>query len=309
MPSGGKTSSGSGRPPAVAVAGASGVLGREVVARLVERGCAVTVLVRDDSLAAWFGALGCRRVRGDLLVPEGLAAFAAGADCILHLATAIPVPGGAFTGWALNDRIRREGTANLVAAARQAGVRRFVLQSVALLHATPDGGLGDETTPFAPVEMSASAVDMEAIVRGSGLDWRILRGGAFYGLDSGRDRIWRDSARAGTLRYAGDGRDFISLVHVSDMAEAVARATLSDRGNLAAIVVDDEPVTYRDLFGHIARACGAPPPSGGGALERPSFRLRADLARGAWGWRPHFSTYRSGILPGRNEPPGIAGSD
>lgn len=294
-----RPSGGAGGSLSVAVAGASGVLGREVVARLVERGCAVTVLVRDDSFAAWFEALGCRRVRGDLLVADGLAAFAAGAGCILHLATAIPVPGGAFTGWTLNDRIRRESTANLVAAARKAGTRRFVLQSIALLHATPDGVVGDETTPFAPVEMSASAIDMEAVVRGSDLDWRILRGGAFYGLDSGRDGVWRDSARAGTLRYAGDGRDFVSLVHVSDMADAVVRAALSDRGHLAAIVVDDEPVTYRDLFNHIARVCGAPLPSSGGALERPSFRLRAHLAREAWGWRPHFGTYRSGILPGR----------
>ncbi len=287
-------------PLAVSVAGATGVLGRDVVARLVEEGCAVTVLVRDDSLAPWFEALRCRRIRGDLLDRDSLDGFAAGADCILHLATAIPVPGSErHPGWAMNDRVRREGTANLVDAARQAGVRRFVLQSIAMLHATPGGEPGDEATPFSPTEVSASAVDMEAMVRLAGLDWRIVRGGAFYGPESGRDRAWRDSALKGTLRYPGDGRDFISLVHVSDMADAVVRATLAERGNLAAIVVDDEPVTYRDLFGYVARVCGAPPPSGGGAVERPPFRLQVRLAREAWGWRPHFRTYRCGILPGR----------
>src|SRR5690606_18212794 len=109
---------------------------------LVEHEHKVTVLVRDSRFVAWLQALGCFCVPGDLLDPESLRGFTDGADCVLHLATAIPHSKNQIPDWSLNDRVRREGTANLIYAAQQSGTERFVLQSIALLHATPEGELG-----------------------------------------------------------------------------------------------------------------------------------------------------------------------
>ena len=56
------------------------------------------------------------------------------------------------------------------------------------------------------------------------MNWRVQRGAAFYGKGTGQDEIWRDLARRGKLHLPVDGSDYITLVHISDMAIAAARA-------------------------------------------------------------------------------------
>jgi len=276
----------------VAVVGATGVLGRAVLPRLVERGHEVVAIARKPA-AIGAASPRLRAVAGDILDPVTLAAALPGCNAVLHLATAIPPPGG---DWTMNDRIRREGTRNLVAAAIAAGVPRYVQQSVAMLHAGPRNAVADEDAPLAPPPNLASAVDMEALVRAAPLDWVILRGGLFYGPGTGRTEHWNADAHAGRMALPGDGGDYVSLIHVDDMAEAVVLAAESTLARVTLNVVDDTPATYKALFEHIARLHGASPPAPGGprGLAMASFRVSNARARRLLVWTPRYPDYRSG---------------
>lgn len=276
----------------ILVVGATGVLGRQVVPRLVERGHSVRAVVRRPEAAHALAAAGVELAAGDILDAGSLLLAAAGCDVALHLATAIPKPGG---NWSRNDRIRREGTRNLLAAAAAHGVRRYVQQSIAMLYGDTGQTVADESAPLQPGPVIQSAADMEQMVRAAALDWCILRGGLFYGAGAGLEEEWRQAAGAHTLQLPGDGRDLISLIHVVDMARAVLLAAEGARRGSVYNVVDDEPAHYADLLAYVAAQAGAPPPQAGGPRRLASFacsnaRIKRDL-----GWQPAYPTYRSGL--------------
>jgi nucleoside-diphosphate-sugar epimerase len=273
----------------IAILGATGVLGRPVVAKLLERGHEIVAIVRDPARLATRPRV--RAVRGDILEPASLTAPLAGCDAILHLATVIPRP-GAESDWAPNDRVRRDGTTNLLDAARRHGQPRYVQQSVAMLLAGPREVIADEDAPLRPSARLESARDMEDAVRASGLPWVILRGGAFYGRGSGRMEDLNRLAREGRLTIPGDGGDYISLVHIEDMADAVVRAAESDVTQQVFNIVDSRPVTYRELYEYVAEMNGASPPAAGGPPQLASFRVTNARARRALDWTPRFGDYR-----------------
>lgn len=99
----------------VVVFGATGVLGRHVLPRLLERGHTVRAIVRRDDQAERLHRLGFTAQIGDIVDAESVERAVEGCDAALHLATAIPRP-GEVQDWAPNDRIRREGTQHLLAA-------------------------------------------------------------------------------------------------------------------------------------------------------------------------------------------------
>ena len=277
----------------VAVLGATGALGRHVVPGLIERGD-VVIAVRHRRPAPWLDALGCESRAADILDAETLTPAIDGCDAVMHLATAIP-PAGAAPDWARNDRVRRDGTLGLIAACRAVGVRRYVQQSIAMLCAGHADQWIDEQTPVAPNRVTESAADMERLVRGSGLDYRILRGGLFYGGGCGTEDRWRSAARRDELEIPGDGSSYLSLVHVSDMAQAVVQALHASTGHLLVNIVDDHPVTYRELYRYMAAAEGASPPRDGMPQTFASFRVRNTLAKQLLDWRPHYVSWRAGL--------------
>ncbi|WIG61141.1 MAG: NAD-dependent epimerase/dehydratase [Ktedonobacterales bacterium] len=277
----------------VFVVGATGVLGRQTLPRLVERGHHARALVRSAEQAARLNRMGIEAVQGDILDRTSVVSAVAGCDAALHLATAIPHPGGA-TDWTLNDRIRREGTRNLVEAAFELGVRRYVQQSITFLYGDQGSHIADEATPLQAKANISSSVDMEEMVRASSLEWVILRGGAFYGPGTGAEDRWRRDALAGTLRVPGEGDALQSLIHAVDMARAVVLALESAPAGSTYNVVDDEPVTYRDLYGYVAAQVGAPEPQPDGAAMRSLGCTNAAL-KAALGWSPLYATYRSGL--------------
>lgn len=280
----------------IGIVGATGALGRQVVPRLIERGHVVRAIVRREPEVARLRRLGIDAVLGDILDRGSLSTGLDGCDAALHLATAIPRGGTPNPDWSLNDRIRREGTSNLLDACRQLGIARYVQQSIAHLVADGSSNLLDESAPIRPGPKTASAADMEEMVRNSGLRWTILRGGAFYGPHSGRNEAWRNDARSGRLQLPADGTGYVSLSHVTDVAEAVVLATeIAPDGSLLAIV-DDEPVTYAELFRYLARLEGGPDPQPGGPpTPWPSCRISNARARQVLGWEPRLRTYRSGF--------------
>lgn len=116
------------------VAGATGVIGSRLVPLLVEQGHQVAGMTRSASRTAAVEALGARAVVCDAFdataLREAVAAF--GPDCVVHQLTDLPDDPADLAGsLEANARIRREGTANLVAAAQAAGASRFVAQSIA----------------------------------------------------------------------------------------------------------------------------------------------------------------------------------
>lgn len=276
----------------IAVIGATGVLGRPVVDELLRRDHRVVAIVRRPVEHAPLHA-GLTIVRGDILDAPSLALGLEGCDVALHLATAIPKSNGA-SDWSLNDAIRRDGTRNLVEACHRLGVRGYVQQSVAMLLAGSKAAMVDEDAPLAPSPVLASAADMEAIVAASDLRWTILRGGLFYGPGAGRTAEWNHQARAGELVVPGDGSDYVSLVHVDDMAAAVVLAAERQLERRILNIVDDRPVTYRELFEFIATLNRGPAPSYGGPVRTGSVRVGNARARQALDWAPRYADYRAG---------------
>lgn len=285
----------------VAVLGATGVYGRHLVPRLVAQGHRVRALVRRPEAAGVAAACGAAIHRADVFDAASLRAALVGCDVGINLATALPAPGKTTGDFALNDRIRREGTPIWLAACRDAGVPRVVQQSIAMVHGGTGDAWADEDTGFAgPADDTAglaiaAALAMEAAVRASGLDWTVLRGGLFYGPGTGFDDDWFARARAGRLRLPADGEDYVSLVHIADMAEATAAALVRWPSRRALIVADDRPSRWRDVFAHVAAVVGAAPPKPGGRAAFLSFRVSNRRAREALAWRPFHSDFRTGF--------------
>jgi nucleoside-diphosphate-sugar epimerase len=269
-------------PMRVALTGATGTLGAHVVPRLLERGHTVRALVRSLDRASILARLGVDLVEGELFDGGSRDRLVAGSDVVMHLATALPRPGTAGS-FAENDRVRRDGTEALLAACEQHHIGRFVLQSLAWVDADP-----------AWRESTRSASDAEARVREWSGDWRIVRGGLFYGERTGLDEWWRRQARAGQL-VAPAGA--VSLVHVADAAAAFVTALEADPGHLVVDAVDDQPVEWHTLLAHVAALEAAPPPATGATPWLPSFRgINQGLRR--LGWAPRYASHRSGLLAG-----------
>jgi nucleoside-diphosphate-sugar epimerase len=284
----------------IAVLGATGVYGRHLVPRLVARGHRVRALVRRPETAAIAAACGAELHRSDVFDGASLRAGLEGCDIGINLATSLPGPSGKGD-YATNDRLRREGTPVWVRACHDVGVSRIVQQSIAMVNAGGGDAWADEDTVFPAGQEGtaalaiAAALAMEDTVRQSGLDWTILRGGLFYGPGTGFDDDWFARARAGKLRLPADGQDYVSLVHIADMAEATAAAIGRWPSRQALIVADDEPARWRDVLTYVAAIAGAAPPQPGGRLGLPSYRASNRRAREALSWTPVYANYRIGL--------------
>ncbi len=283
----------------IAILGATGVLGRHVTPRLIAAGHRVRALVRRPEAAGIARGCGADIRVADIFDGASLRTAVEGCDIAIHLATALPGPSGRGD-FAANDRLRREGTPIWLKACRDAGVGRVLQQSIAMLNGAGER-LADEETRAGEVrdpvaaEAIAAAIAMEDSVRASDLDWIILRGGLFYGPGTGFDAEWFARAAAGKLRLPGDGRDFVSLVHVADMAAAVLAAVELWPSRQVMIVADDLPARWHEVFGYIASVTGSPAPEAGGRAGFPSFRVSNARARKLLGWSPAYADYRAGL--------------
>lgn len=284
----------------VAVLGASGVYGRHLLPRLVAAGHDVRALVRRAEAAGVARGCGADVRIADIFEMDGLVQALDGCDLCINLATSLPGPSGRGD-YEVNDRVRREGVPILLEACRRAGVARLLQQSIAMVGASGDTLADEESVVVAPSGDDAgarairAALDMEAAVRASGLDWLIVRGGLFYGPGTGFDDDWFARAAAGKLRLPGDGSDFVTLVHISDMAAATVAALEAWPSGQVLIVADNLPARWRDVFGYIAALAGAEPPQPGGRAGFPSFRMNNRRGRDVLRWAPHYADYRAGL--------------
>ena len=137
----------------VFVAGATGVIGQSLVPRLIEKGHALTAMTRSQERADRLAELGAKAVVCDVYDQTGVqeALRQAQPDMVVHQLTALPTaihPRRIAEQLAENDRIRVEGTRNLVRAAVKVGVHRIVAQSIAFAYAPLGGPVKDEEAPL-----------------------------------------------------------------------------------------------------------------------------------------------------------------
>jgi len=238
----------------VFVAGATGVIGRQLVPRLVAAGHEVVGSTRSESKTRAIYDLGATPATLDALDRDrALAAVAqAQPDVIIHEMTAIEaIDMKRFDRcFALTNRLRTEGTDNLLAAAKAVGVKRFIAQSYASWAYERTGGPikseedPADTRPAREMRQTAKAIfHTEQAVLSA--DWTVgivLRYGGFYGPGTSLDRDGEQTEMVRKRRFpiVGDGAGIWSFIHVADAAQAtVAAIEHGERGIYN--IVDDDP--------------------------------------------------------------------
>jgi 2-alkyl-3-oxoalkanoate reductase len=250
----------------VFVAGASGAIGTRLVPQLIERGHEVIGTSRSPGNAERVRALGAEPIVLDLLDPHAVrqAVDKTGPDAIVHQATALAnvrFSKNLDRSFAQTNRLRTEGTDALLAAAAEAGVRRFVAQSFASYRYARVGGPvkseDDPLDPTPPAGMRETAAAMshldQAVTDAGGV---ALRYGGFYGAPN--DGLL-EPVRKRQFPIVASGGGVFSFIHLDDAAAATALAVEHDRAGIYNIV-DDEPAPVREWLPALATALGAKPP-------------------------------------------------
>jgi 2-alkyl-3-oxoalkanoate reductase len=303
----------------VFVAGASGVIGRRLVPRLVAAGHEVTGTTTRPDATEPIRAAGAEPALCDCLDPVAVedAVIAANPDVIVSQLTRLPEKYNLRTiDYEPTTRLKIEGGRNLVSAGRKVGARRFLLQSVAWVYEPEGGSVKNEDAPpmrDAPGRFRAGlegtlTSEREALDAG-GMDGLVLRYGQFYGPDTYYDRGGSIAGQVERRLFPviGRGGGVFSFIHVDDAADATVAAV--ERGASGIYnVVDDDPAPLRDWLPAYAAALGAKPP-----LRVPLFIARivagplvpmfAEELRGAsnakakreLGWTPAHPSWRQGF--------------
>ena len=255
----------------VLIAGATGAIGRPLVRCLIEHGYAVFALVRSPQSAREVAELRAEPVTADALDAASVRAAVGRVrpDVVINELTSLPRHYTAAEMEASADRDRRiqiEGNINLLAAIRDVGVRRYLLQSSGFWYA-PAPGLADESEKFALDASPAVAAgacryaELEATALGTpGVEFVSLRYGFFYG-----PRTWYASEgdmgqqlREQRVPVIGGGQGVWSFVHIDDAAAATTAALDSAPGIYN--VVDGDPTPQHLWLPAFARAASAAVP-------------------------------------------------
>jgi nucleoside-diphosphate-sugar epimerase len=250
----------------VLVVGASGAIGSRLVPQLIDRGHKVIGTCHSPEKTEQLRKQGAEPVVLDAVdaqaVREAVGRF--NPEAIIHQATALA---GIRFGrnfdrtFAQTDRLRTEGTDNLLAAAREAGVPRFVAQSFASMRNAREGSMvkseDDPLDPNPPAKMREAHAAMryleQAVTEAGGI---VLRYGGFYGA--------ANDAMVGPVRkrqfpIVGDGGGYSSWIHLDDAAAATVLA-IEHEGPAIYNITDDEPAPLREWLPVLADALGAKPP-------------------------------------------------
>ena len=255
----------------ILIAGATGAIGRPLVRRLRANQHEVFALNRSPDSAPALKEIGAEAVMADVL--DGPAVRAAVGrirpDAVINELTSLPrhyTPAEMKAAVERDRKVRVEGNVNLLAALRDAGVRRYLLQSSGFWYA-PGAGWADESVPFISiaspgVEASAGAYrELEARASAtSGIEFVALRYGFFYGPGTWYTREGDIGAqvRQQKIPIIGEGQGVYSFVHIDDAAGATAAALECPPG--AYNIVDGNPSPQQLWLTAFARAAGAPAP-------------------------------------------------
>jgi NADH dehydrogenase len=231
----------------VLVTGGTGFVGPYVVHALRARDIPVRALVRNPARASRLASWGVELATGDVTDPASLAAACEGADAVVHLVAIIQGKPEQF------KRVMEDGTRNVVTAAQEAGVRRFVLSSALGL----DEGSKDSVPYF------AAKWQMEKAVHESGLEHVIFRPSFVFGRDGGVLPTFIRLARyAPVTPIVGPGRQRIQPIWVEDLAEYYALAlTEPAAANRTFDLGGPEAVSWNEFWERLKRVLGVRRPS------------------------------------------------
>jgi uncharacterized protein YbjT (DUF2867 family) len=245
----------------VLVTGGTGFIGPHVVHTLRASDTPVRALVRDPGHAGRLAAWGVDLATGDVMDPASLRAACEGVDAVIHLVAIIKGAPADF------ERVMAAGTRNVVGAAQEAGVRRFVLASAL--------GLDERTKDAVPY--FAAKWEMERAVRESGLEHVIFRPSFVFGRDGGVLPTFIRLARlAPVTPIIGPGTQRLQPIWVEDLAEYYARAlTEPAAANRTFDLGGPEAVSWNEFWDRLKRVLGVRRPS----LHVPfgAMRLQATL--------------------------------
>jgi 2-alkyl-3-oxoalkanoate reductase len=305
----------------VFVAGASGAIGGRLVPRLLEAGHQVTGSFRSADGAGKVRRLGAEPVQLDVLDAPAVrqVVLAAEPEAIIHQATALANVRFARSldkSFALTNRIRTDGTDALLAAAREAGVRRFVAQSFASYRYARDGGMVkteddplDPAPPTVALQTNAAMSHLDEAVTGAG--GIALRYGGFYGASNDGLVV---PVRKRQFPVIGNGAGYSSFIHLDDAAAATVLALEHD-GPAIYNITDDDPAPMSEWLPALAAALGAKPPrhvpvwlagviAGGGMVMMSAQSRGASNAKAKreLGWKLRYPSWRDGFVAayGRN---------
>src|SRR5256885_4042553 len=211
----------------VFVAGATGVLGRRLVRQLVARGHSAVGLTRNEAGDRLVRSLGGEPRRANLFDSDSLTKAAERCSVVVHAATAIPTKVRTNPkDWAMNDRIRREGTKCLTTAATRVGAGAYLQQSVVWAVRGPNGATFDEDAPPVSDPILTSSLDGERIAREAatahGFRAAILRCGGVFSSAGGPTRVFWASLFPGRAVLVGGGGAGWCLVPPAESGRALA---------------------------------------------------------------------------------------
>ena len=308
------------------VAGASGALGRQLVPLLDGAGHEVVGSTTSPQKLEILGALGAQPIILDVLDAGavGRAISKAEPEVVVHEATALGGVGGNFRKidetFAQTNRLRTEGTDNLLAAALAVGVRKLVAQSYAgWTFAREGAAVKDEDAPLdsAPAGNAKETIAAiryleERVVAAKELDGIVLRYGGFYGPGTSfaEDGESVEAIRKRAFPIVGGGGGLASFIHIEDAARATFAAI--ERGRRGVYnVVDDDPAPVSAWLPYAADVVGAKPPRHvpfwlGKLFAGEMLATMMVEGRGAsnakakreLGWQPRYASWRDGFVNG-----------
>jgi nucleoside-diphosphate-sugar epimerase len=307
----------------VIVAGATGAVGMPVVTRLLAAGHHATGIVRNAHGVSALRAVGADAVIADVLDREAVlrATNDISADAVVSELTALKKPPARHGDMHETDRLRIDGTANLLEVAQQTNATRFVTQSMIFGYGYRDLGVTPltEESPFGTPQgdrfdehLEAMASNERQVLGADGIDGIALRYGLLYGNDAESVAAMLKRRAISSARVGGE----LAFIHHLDAADATVAAIERGRGG-AYNVVDDVPATFRELLDSVAAAYHVPRP-----YVLPNWMLRAfapyaakmmtgvnmrasnEKAARELGWRPRYRSINDGVLAGVHAKPG-----
>ena len=226
----------------ILVTGGTGFIGAKVVHALRAEGRDVRCLVRKPEKAGTLKAWGSEVVQGDVTDAASLQRAADGCDAVVHLVAIIAGRRAEF------ERVMVQGTRDLIAAAEEAGVRRFLLMSA----------LGTDAQSKDLVPYYWAKWEMEQALNASGLEHVIFRPSFVFGRDGGVLPMFVRQVRWSPVTpVVGDGERRLQPVWVEDVAAYFAKAVdLAGAANRTFELGGPEVVTWNELYERIARVLG-----------------------------------------------------
>ena len=255
----------------ILIAGATGAIGRPLVRRLRANQHEVFALARSPDSVSALKEIGAEAIIADALDATAVKAAVGRVrpDAVINELTSLPrhyTPAEMKAAEERDRKVRVEGNINLLSVLRDAGVRRYLLQSSGYWY-VPGAGLADEFVPFISsasprVEATAGTYrELEARASATpGLEFVALRYGFFYGPGTWytRDGDIGDQVRQQQIPIIGEGQGVYSFVHIDDAAGATAAALECPPGPYN--IVDGNPSPQHVWLTAFARAAGAPAP-------------------------------------------------